>query len=147
MSEEKKTITIRGVDKTLYERVSELARQMGITIGEVINDALRKYLSFIEGIQSKVERELDELIQKGEAILIKDITSLTVSRKDLEPLDRKVIFRDIGTLVFTDDVDDKLFSEKVLRIIRVGTVSIPKTMSSLLVASRCERVGKIEVRS
>ena len=58
-----------------------------------------------------------------------------------------VIFRDIGTLVFTDDVDDKLFSEKVLRIIRVGTVSIPKTMSSLLVASRCERVGKIEVRS
>lgn len=147
MSEERKTITIRGVDKSLYERISDIARQMGITIGEVINDALRKYLTFLENIQSRIEKELDELIQKGEAILIKDIKSLTISRKDLEHLDKKVIFRDINDLTFSDDVDDKLFNEKVLKIIRVSTISIPKTMSTILVSSKCERVGKIEVRS
>ena len=45
------------------------------------------------------------------------------------------------------NLSNKIRTKKVLKIIRVSTISIPKTMSTILVSSKCERVGKIEVRS
>jgi hypothetical protein len=43
--EEKKTVTIRGIDKKLYEMATETARKTGKTVGEVVNESLRLFLA------------------------------------------------------------------------------------------------------
>lgn len=140
---EKKIITIRGVSVPVYEKALRLARDLGITIGELVNEALKRYISTLETIMKTVESHIEELKRSGNVIVISNIGTLTVSRRDLENIDRQVVFKDIKELVFQDDITDELFRDKVYKIVRVDTIYIPKTLSSVLVASKCEFVNKI----
>ncbi len=144
---EKKTVTIRGLSRPTYERAVRLARELGVTVGELINDALRRYISALETISRGIESHIRRLMETGEVLVISNISSITVSRKDLEYSEKMIVFKDIKELVFTDDITDDIFREKVYKIIRVDTVSIPKTLSAILVASKCELVNRIVPRA
>jgi len=55
-------IAVRGVDRELYRRVKAAAALRGMRIGEVVNEALRLWLSIKPGaltILSEVEREAE----------------------------------------------------------------------------------------
>jgi predicted DNA-binding protein len=142
-SENRKTVTIRGLSAELYERVTRVAREMGVTVGEFVNEALKQYISVLEGIS----KTLDNIVKSGDVLVISNVSSLVVTRKDLEGVSKGIIFKDMDELVLADDVTSDLFLEKIVKIINVNTVYVPKTLSTLLVASRCELVKKITSRS
>ncbi|MEM1613981.1 MAG: hypothetical protein QXP25_03665, partial [Thermoplasmatales archaeon] len=43
--EDKESVSIKGIQKNLYERMKSLARETGRTVGEVTNDAYKIALS------------------------------------------------------------------------------------------------------
>ncbi len=135
----RKTVTIRGLSLELYERISRLAREMGLTIGELVNEALKRYIETLEN----VSRVIDSLIKSGNVIVVSGVSHLEVSKSDLELADKPIVFKDINELVFGDDVTNDLIREKVAKIINVDVVYVPKTISTVLVASKCEFVRKI----
>jgi len=138
-SSERKTVTIRGLSTDIYDRISKLARETGTTVGEIVNDALRRYIATLENIS----RAIDNMIRAGDVIVISGVSSLTVTRADLETLEKPVIFKDMDELVFADDVTNDLIKNKVARIVNVNTVYTPKSVSTLLIASKSELVKKI----
>lgn len=138
-SSERKTVTIRGLSTDIYDRISKLARETGTTVGEIVNDALRRYIATLENIS----RAIDNMIRAGDVVVISGVSSLTVTRADLETLEKPVIFKDMDELVFADDVTNDLIKNKVARIINVNTVYTPKSVSTLLIASKSELVKKI----
>ncbi len=83
------------------------------------------------------------MIRAGDVIVISGVSSLTVTRADLETLEKPVIFKDMDELVFADDVTNDLIKNKVARIVNVNTVYTPKSVSTLLIASKSELVKKI----
>ena len=54
MNERKKTktISIRGLDNEIYRQLTIAAKEMGKTIGEVTNEAIKLYLTLIKGSES-----------------------------------------------------------------------------------------------
>ena len=138
-SSERKTVTIRGLSVDIYERISRLAREMGVTVGEIVNEALRRYITTLEN----VSRAIDNLVRSGDVVVISGVSSLTVTKADLESLDKPVVFKDMDELVFADDVTNDLIKNKVAKIVNVNTVYVPKTVSTLLIASKSELVRKI----
>jgi len=138
-SSERKTVTIRGLSTDIYDRISKLAKETGTTVGEIVNDALRRYIATLENIS----RAIDNMIRAGDVVVISGVSSLTVTRADLETLEKPVIFKDMDELVFADDVTNDLIKNKVARIINVNTVYTPKSVSTLLIASKSELVKKI----
>ncbi|GAB6947533.1 hypothetical protein JCM16161A_16630 [Vulcanisaeta sp. JCM 16161] len=138
-SSERKTVTIRGLSTDIYDRVSRLARETGTTIGEIVNEALRRYIATLENIS----KAIDNMIRAGDVVVISGVSSLTVTRADLEALDKPVIFKDMDELIFADDVNNDIIKSKVARIVNVNTVYVPKSVSTLLIASKSELVKKI----
>jgi len=138
-SSERKTVTIRGLSTDIYDRISKLAKETGTTVGEIVNDALRRYIATLENIS----RAIDNMIRAGDVVVISGVSSLTVTRADLETLEKPVIFKDMDELVFADDVTNDLIKNKVARIVNVNTVYTPKSVSTLLIASKSELVKKI----
>ncbi|ADN50181.1 hypothetical protein [Vulcanisaeta distributa] len=141
-SGEKKTVTIRGLNTDIYDRVSRLARETGTTIGEIVNEALRRYITTLENIS----KAIDNMIRAGDVVVISGVSSLTVTRADLETLDKPVVFKDMDELIFADDVNNDIIKSKVARIVNVNTVYVPKSVSTLLIASKSELVKKIVPR-
>ncbi|ADY01840.1 hypothetical protein VMUT_1636 [Vulcanisaeta moutnovskia 768-28] len=141
-SSERKTVTIRGLSTDIYGRVSRLAKETGTTVGEIVNEALRRYIATLENIS----KAIDNMIRAGDVVMISGVSSLTVTRADLESLDKPVVFRDMDELAFADDVNNDLIKNKVARIVNVNTVYVPKSVSTLLIASKSEFVKKIVPR-
>jgi len=141
-SSERKTVTIRGLSTDIYDRVSRLAKETGTTVGEIVNEALRRYIATLENIS----KAIDNMIRAGDVVMISGVSSLTVTRADLESLDKPVVFRDMDELAFADDVNNDLIKNKVARIVNVNTVYVPKSVSTLLIASKSEFVKKIVPR-
>ncbi len=140
---ERKTITIRGVDQCVYERALRLARELGLTVGDIINEALRRFIASIESAKRAIETHIEMLTRSGDIVIISSVDTLVVTRKDLESIPKKVVFKDIKELIFGDDVTEDIFREKVYEIVSVNKVVVPRTLSTLLVASRCRYVHKI----
>ncbi len=140
---ERKTITIRGVDQCIYERALKLARELGLTVGDLINEALKRFIASIESAKRAIEAHLEMLTRSGDIVIISSIDTLIVSKRDLESVSKRVVFKDIRELVFTEDVTEDVFREKVYEIVSVDKVIVPKSLSTLLVASKCRYVHKI----
>ncbi len=143
MTEERKIITIRGISTPIYERALKLARELGITIGELVNEALRRYILTLEAIHKAIENQIESLAKSGDVIVVSGVDSIVVSKRDLELTPKKVVFKDIRELIFADDVTEDVFKEKVYEIVKVDKVVVPKSLSVLLVASKCRLVHRI----
>ena len=132
-------VFIRGVDRSLYHEISEIARRAGKTIGEITNDAYKLFLSttcFLEDVARSFEEGL-----KGVTV-VGPVKELEVTGRDLESFGRKVAFRGIDRLVFRDVTLDT-FEKYVSRIVLVEELVIPADMPKLPVLAKCRYVGKI----
>lgn len=59
-------IPIRRLDKKLYEQIRDLARERGVTVGDVMNEAMRFYL--LHHDLAELERERKRILQKLEEV-------------------------------------------------------------------------------
>ncbi len=138
--------SIRGIDERLYEELSLMARETGRTVGELVNDAMRLFLSaagktselgrhFIEGYKEAAKGKNYEVVSGFEELEITDA--------DLRNSARPVEFRNIKTVVFKN-VPYDLFKERVARVVLVDTLVIPKDYPKLEVARKCFLVKRIK---
>lgn len=153
--EERRQVTIKGVDKELYDRAIQAAREMGITVGELINKSLRAFLSVIDVTNRAVASMTQVISESGRAFMegargVKVITSvdeLVVTREDLESIDNQVAFKGIKRLIFSNDVTWDLFNSKVASIVMCNEVVLPKSIPKLKAMDKMRFVGKVTTLS
>jgi hypothetical protein len=121
-------VTIRGIDDEVYARFAAEAKKRGIPIGELATEAMKDL----------VDRAI------GPSYRIADLDLLSVSRSDLESMDRPVVFADIDVLEFENDVDWTIFKDHVERINDVALVLLPKSLSKFQVLTRAKDVAAIK---
>lgn len=154
--EEKKTITIRGVDDDLYKKAVLLARETGRNVGDIVNQALKSFLSITENATRTVSTAITHVTNTGkefvqglkeagkEVIVISDLKEVEVDREELINLGKPASFRNIDRLVLTnitqEDIDKYIDS-----IILVKEVVVPPTINKLKLLQKCKFVDKVTV--
>lgn len=155
-SEKARITTIRNLDEELYGKAVSLAKSLGKPVGEVINEALRLLISTLEyGVTlpgylareaiSRGKTAVESLVEARKSIIIGDLDEIEITRRDLEDVEGKVLFKNIKRLSISSDVDARLFEEKVAGIVLCDTLVIPSTLPKLRVLSKAKLVKKVEV--
>ena len=150
----RRVFSIRGLDPEIYDRFAKVARELGVSVGELMNEAMRFMLSLVslgtvagvEGIKLLMKslrgiKGIHELL--GNVEVISGLDELEVSREDLESIDKPVIFMNIKKLVFKEGIDRELIESKVRGIKLVDEVVVPKSIPKLMVARKCSMVRKL----
>ncbi len=163
--EKGKVYTIRGLDPELYERFSRTAKELGVTVGDLMNMAMSNLLVTLEAskdvgqrVSSALSRILDKIKEAQAAAmktvvgavadfdLISNIDELTVTKADLQAAERPIVFSNIKRLVFAPDVDWETLNSKVRSIKVVNELVVPKGVPVLQLARKCQLVKKIVVQ-
>ena len=132
--EEKGTITIRGIDKRIYNKLSGLAKELDKTVGELINDAMALVITLkgrIEGIGSTV-------------LLIDGVENLEISAKDLEEIDKKVLIQNVEQLTLSKDIETKHIKDKIYKLMNIKKLRVYGDVNKLMLYSKCINVKEIE---
>lgn len=132
--EEKSTVTIRGIDKRIYNKLSGLAKELDKTVGELINDAMALVITLkgrIEGIGSTV-------------LLIDGVEKLEISARDLEELDKKVLIQNVEQLILSDDIETRLVKDKIYKLMNIKKLRVLGSVNKLMLYSKCINVKEIE---
>ncbi len=150
----KRVFSIRGLDPEIYDRFAKVARELGVSVGELMNEAMRFMLSLVsvstvagvESVKSLMKslrgvKGIHELL--GNVEVISGLDELEVSREDLDSIDKSVIFMNIKKLVFKEGIDRELIESKVRGIKLVDEVVVPKSIPKLIVARKCSMVRKL----
>lgn len=147
-----KDVTIRGINPELYRGVAELAKRLGISMGEVMNEAMKLLLDVrgvITGVQPLMEgiRDAGKALEKGISglapVVISGVEEIELNRSDFEGFGKRVLIADVKKLVLSQDVDDKTLEKYVALIRNCEEVSFPKSISKLLALSKCRGVSKV----
>jgi hypothetical protein len=134
-------ISIKGVQKRLYERVKGLATDTGKTVGEITNDAFKVLLA-AAGETKKVGEEFIQAVMDSKSTFVQDINSIDITGHDLAKNNKKVIFKNIQNLVFKD-ITEADFEAYVESIINVKNLEIPRGISKFKVLERAKYVDNI----
>ncbi len=139
--DEKKSVSIKGVKKDVYQRMMHLARESGKTLGEITNDAYRTFISTVDGARHVSQSFIDGA--RGSKITsIENIRNLTLSKKDLEEIGHPVDIRNIDDLTL-EGLDNDGFEKYVRAITGVRNLTIPKGLSKSKVLIRARFVDNI----
>lgn len=131
MSEERRDVTIRGLESEVYRSFSSLAKEMGKTVGELMNEAMKLYMRIL-----RLPGELSRRIPAS----IDGLEELTVEGSEIKELGRPVIFRNIKKLVLK--IDREALSN-IIAIDGCEELVIPRDLPKLEVLSKCSGVKKI----
>ncbi|HUT26977.1 MAG TPA: hypothetical protein VMW85_02880 [Methanomassiliicoccales archaeon] len=124
-------VTIRGIEDDVYAKFTAEAKKRDLSIGELTTIVMR---ALVEEIGTTNYR-------------IGSLNALLVTRKDLESLSGPVLFYDIKTLEFADDIDWELFDRNVMSIKRSGKVLIPPSLTKFQVLTKCSAVGEVKTKN
>jgi len=153
---EKKIVTVRGVDKDLYERISNIARSSGKTVGDVINDAMRTFLAFSGKVGEKIDEATMKAIGVGKSfvegyneagkniLIVSDMEELHINKNEIVSVGKLLSFRNIKRLVL-EDVDQDTINRYIDSIISVDELVVPSSVNKLLILPKCKFVKKITV--
>ncbi|MFP3233494.1 MAG: hypothetical protein RXR08_07330 [Sulfolobaceae archaeon] len=150
----RKTITIRGVDSDLYNRIVNLSRQSGKTVGEIMNQAMITFL----GLAGKAGEKIDDAVFKAretgrafiegfneakkDVVIISDIEELEANKNEITSLGKPVLFRNIKKLVL-EDIDEPTLDRYIDSIVSVDELVIPRSLNKFKVLQKCKFVKRI----
>ncbi|BCS94010.1 hypothetical protein [Metallosphaera javensis (ex Sakai et al. 2022)] len=153
-NKENRTVTIRGIDSKLYERLVNLARETGKTVGEVTNQAIGNFLSAIseaemitsnvkDGIKSTGKAFIDGFNEsKRNVLVVSNIGEITVFKSEIISTGRPVSFRNIGKLILPD-IDQDTLERYVDSIISVDELVVPPSINKLMITRKARFVKRI----
>ena len=151
---ENRTVTIRGVDSKLYERLVNLARETGKTVGEITNQAIGNFLSAISEAEMIKYNVNDSIKSTGNAFIdgfnetkrnvfvVSNIGEITVFKSEIVNAGRPVSFRNIGKLILPD-IDQDTLDKYVDSIISVDELVIPPSINKLMLMRKAKFVKRI----
>ncbi|MCL4314768.1 MAG: hypothetical protein M1454_03485 [Candidatus Thermoplasmatota archaeon] len=137
--EEKKNISVKGVNKELYRKVMQKAVETGKSIGELTNDAYKALLSTMETAWGKSMSVLH-----GGPRIISDFKSISISDTDLKEIGKNVFFRNIGDLDLSE-VTSETFEKYVDGLVNIDRLIISNKMKKSLVLLRGRYINKIDI--
>lgn len=123
-------VTIRGIEDEVYAKFTAEAKKRDLSIGELTTIVMR---ALVEEIGTTNYR-------------IGGLPSLTVSRKDLESLKGPVLFYDIKSLEFAEDIDWGMFDAQIMSIKRCTKVIVPPSLTRFQVLTKCSAVAEVKTR-
>jgi len=132
---EERPITVRGIDRELYNKLKSIANELGKTVGEVFNEAMKFFLES-SGIVAGYINELRE-----DVISIRNLGELEVTGREIRESDKRIMFIGLDKLVLKDIDKDAL--DKIYRIINVKELEITGDINRLKLYSKCYNVSKI----
>ncbi|MCL4333246.1 MAG: hypothetical protein M1290_02390 [Candidatus Thermoplasmatota archaeon] len=135
-------ISIKGVQKRLYDRVKGLATETGRTVGEITNDAFKVLLA-AAGETKKVGEEFIQAVKDAKSVSVQDLKSIEILGSELTKNGKKVSFRNIENLSFRD-VTEQEFDRYVESIVNVRNLEIPKGVSKFKVLEKSKYVDSIK---
>ena len=116
---EKRVVGIRGLDLQIYEQIQELARRKGDNVANIINEALKRYLSSSDDVnytapqtisgQSKFEITADALHELS-PLRIEDVATVVVL-DDNNEITTEMINQDLESIIRSQEifVPDRLY--------------------------------------
>ena len=150
----RKTITIRGVDSDLYSRIVNLSRQSGKTVGEIMNQAMSTFLGLAGKAGEKIDDAAFKAKETGKAfiegfnearkivVIISDIEELEANKNEITSLGKPVLFRNIKKLVL-EDIDEPTLDRYIDSIVSVDELVIPRSLNKFKVLQKCKFVKRI----
>lgn len=155
---EKKDVLIRGIDKEAYDELLGLAKRLNTNLGTLASDAFRLFVSLIEDqgtvvlIPLEVARKtgsrlIPKFVRKLKPILIRHVSHVKLSKRDLEECESPLILMNIDELVFEDDITEELFDKKILKIIRCNRIIVPSSIRKFIVLSKTLYVREVVVKN
>ncbi|AAK42034.1 hypothetical protein SULI_13530 [Saccharolobus solfataricus] len=150
----KKTITIRGVDEKIYRKLTEIARSSGKTIGEVTNQAFKTFLD----ISDAAKRTASGVVESGKTfiegfkegmgnlIIISDIDELSVNKEEIMQTSKPIAFKGIKKLSLVGISDDDI-EKYIQEISDVDELIIPSSVNKLKLLQKCRRVKRVVVQN
>ncbi|MHA1629692.1 MAG: hypothetical protein ACTSXO_05165 [Candidatus Heimdallarchaeota archaeon] len=130
--EEKKDITIRGVNKALYNAFTAYSKKQGLSAGEAFN--VITTISLQQPWRAHSFRRHKPPIRMGiKPEIISNMEQLVVTKKDLTAAGEKTmfLFRNIRKLVFTEDIDPQTLLKHV-KMIQKSNVTFPKDIPKII---------------
>ena len=124
-------VTIRGIDDDVYAKFTSEAKKRDLSIGELTTIVMR---ALVEDISTTNYR-------------IGNLPSLLVTRKDLESLKGPVMFHNIKSLEFADDIDWDMFDRNVMSIKTCAKVLIPPSLTRFQVLTKCAMVSEVKAKN
>ncbi|WP_393971791.1 hypothetical protein OXIME_000375 [Oxyplasma meridianum] len=133
---DKKNISVKGVSKNLYNRVLNIARDSGKTLGEITDDAYSSIVATVDGALN-VSKAFVEGTRKGTSRIIENIKNLDLTEKDLSDIGQRVTIRNVVHLVLKD-MSDSAFNSGINLIVHVNELEYADTIkkSSILLKSK-----------
>ncbi|ARM76075.1 hypothetical protein [Acidianus manzaensis] len=150
--EKKKTITVRGVDSSLYDKAVITARQTGKTVGDIVNQALSSFLGLTDSAEEKIDKLISGVKDTGKSfiegykdskknlLIISNVDELTLNKDEIIKSGKIISFRNIRKLQLNIDEDTL---KNIDSIIGVDELIIPKGINKILLLSKCKFVKKI----
>ena len=132
----KKTISIRGIDTSLYNKLSAIAREVDKTIGELVNEAIDLFVKVTDGVTETVSKVIHE------PYVIKNLDKLEINGDELKELERPVLFLNIDELVLNDLDEEAL--DKVVKIMKVNKLVVKGKVNKVKLYSKLDRVNAVE---
>ena len=129
-------VLIRGLDRDLYNNVISKAKQQGKNVGELVNDALRQYVSASPSENHNVF-DTKKLVIAGSVLLSKsDILGLHQELGSFH-------LENSGDLTLDKDVDREAFS-KIERISNTGRLRVPTDVHHFALLKAGHVRGEVE---
>ncbi|AKA49067.1 hypothetical protein IX51_08100 [uncultured archaeon] len=138
---EKKSVSIKGVKKDVYNRMIQMARDSGRTLGELTNDAYRTFIGTIDGAKN-VSQSFVEGTKASRITAIENIRNLTLTSRDLEEIGHRVDLRNIDDLDLSD-VDDETFDKYIHQITGIKNLSISSELKKSKVLLKARFIDNI----
>jgi len=131
VTEEKRDVTIRGLESEVYRSFSSLAKEMGKTVGELMNEAMKLYMRILR-LPGELSRRIPASVEGVEELVVED--------RDVKDLGRPIIFKNIKRLVLRIDRDSL---SNIIAIDGCEELVIPRDLPKLEVLSKCSGVRRI----
>lgn len=138
----KRNISVRGVKNDIYRAITDTSRRTGHTLGEITNDAYRVFLSTVEGAK-KVTQEFIDGTADSSVVYISDIKQLEMTNEELSQFKKRVCFKNIEKLDLSN-LNSNTIEEKIVNIINVNTLVLPRGFSRINILDKCRFVDRID---
>jgi len=143
-----KVVTIRELDKKLFEQFVSLTKTWGKNTGTIFSKILSNYLEsggsniFMPAFEERL-KELD----CNHLEIVENVVELTIQKKDLISLpdDVKFYFRNIEKLVLHEDIDTTTLLKYIYRISN-SSVNSPKNVEKIFFLSLLQYYSKYPVK-
>jgi hypothetical protein len=129
-------VLIRGLDRTLYNKIVARAKEQGKNVADIVNDAMRAYMNEGTALQPSVF-DTKKLIFTG---------SVNLSKSDILGLhDELGAFQleNSGTLTLDKDMDREAF-HRIERIHNTGKLRVPSGVHHLALLKVGQVHGEVE---